>query len=163
MAKKRSYRIVHESYLAEWLGITYPPGTWRTNVRLGDKLLGREIQGLTEEERRALMPFGASADAIVCLPRETHIVEAMVRHEPGAMEDLLKYKELLPYTTGYEKAAEKPIRLIILTPLELGWYEKFYNKYGVEVAHYSPLWIREYLASYPRKYWRGKLSGLPSA
>ena len=160
MAKARRYRIVHEDYLIEWLGSSFPPGTWRTNVRLGDKLIAKEAKALTESERRWLLPFGASADAVVVNKGEAIIVEAMVRHEPGSIEDLLKYKELLPYTTGYEWTKDKPIRLILLTPLELGWFENFCRKHGVEVVHYKPLWVEEYLHTYPRYEWRGKLSTL---
>jgi hypothetical protein len=162
MQERRSYRIVHEDYIVEWLGINYPAGSWRTNVPLGDKLIQKEVR-LTAEERRQLGGMlGANADAIAIIADGVHIIEAMVRHEPGALEDLLKYKELLAYTSGLEHLAEKPIRLILLTPLSLGWYEKFANKLGIEVKYYSPPWILEYLHSYPRAYWRGKLSRLSS-
>jgi hypothetical protein len=156
--EKRKYRQVHDDYLIEWLGITYPPGTWRTNVRMGDELFARK-EGLTEGERLQLLGLlGACADAVVFLPTETHIIEAMVRHEPGAAEDLLKYKWLLPYTSTLKNRVKEPIRLFILTPLELGGIEKFYNTLGIEVKHYSPMWIIEYLHSYPHKEWRGKLA-----
>jgi len=160
MAEKRRYRIVHEAYLVEWLGITYPAGTWKTNVPLGDKLIRKE-EPLTPEERRQLGGMlGANIDAIAVLPTEVHLIEAMVRHEPGAIEDLLKYRELLPHTTGLEPLTNRPIKLILVTPLELGWYEQFANKLGVEIRHYRPPWILEYLHTYPRKYWRGQLSRL---
>jgi len=160
LAKTRRYRIVHEDYLIEWLGSTFPPGTWRTNVRLGDLLIAKEKPISPAERAQLGGMFGASVDAVVVHKGEVILVEAMVRHEPGSGEDLLKYKMLLPYTTGYEWTKDKPIRLIILTPLELGWYEKFYNSLGIEVVHYKPLWIEEYLHTYPHKEWRGKLSRL---
>ncbi|MHC1630762.1 MAG: hypothetical protein ACXQT4_00430, partial [Methanotrichaceae archaeon] len=97
----RKYRIVHESYLTEWLGITYPPGTWITNVRLG-KVKPPATERLTPEEQRLLIgAFGASADAIVLLPDKVVIVEVMIRHEPGAGEDLLKYKMLFKETEDF--------------------------------------------------------------
>ncbi|MEM2370602.1 MAG: hypothetical protein QXH51_06840 [Candidatus Bathyarchaeia archaeon] len=160
MEVKRKYTQVHEMYLVEWLGLNYPPGTWRTNVRLGDKLIAFPAEGLTEEERRLRLAFAASVDAVVLLPKEVHLVEAMVRHEPGVMEDLLAYKELFPYTTGFEPYKDLPIKLILVTPLELGWKGRFYMKYGIHIVHYSPTWILQYLHTYPRKEWRGKLSAL---
>jgi len=153
---------VHEAYLAEWLGVNYPPGTWRTNVRLGDKLLAKTVKGVTPNELRWLMGFTASADAVCLLPTETHLIEAMVRHEPGVMEDLLKYHELIKWTSGYEQAAAKTIKLKLLTPLELGWTGEFYAKYGIETVHYSPPWILEYLHTYPHYEQRGRLSTLPT-
>jgi len=158
--KQRKNRLVHEPYLVEWLGVTYPPGTWRTNVYLGDKLLAEGLTAVTPRELSLLSKFAANVDAICLLPFETHLVEAMVRHEPGVLEDLYKYRELLPYTRGYEQAATKTIRLKLVTPLELGWMEGFYQRHGVEVIHYSPPWILEYLHTYPRREWRGKLSAL---
>jgi hypothetical protein len=157
---RRAYRQVHEVYLIEWLGFMFPPGSWRTNVMLGDKLIAPTLPVDELEKRYITKPLAASADAIVFLPEKIVIVEAMVRHEPGAGEDLLKYKHLFPQTTGMEKYKGLPIELVILTPLELGWYENFYNSLGIKVVHYSPAWIWEYLGSYPRREWRGKLSSL---
>ena len=157
---KRKYRIVHESYLAEWLGMHFPPGTWRTNVRLGKVRLPAPHE-LTPAERRFLKgAFGASADAIVFLPDKVIIIEAMVRHEPGALEDLIKYKMLFKETEEFREHWNKPIELILLTPLEAPTYEKLAKHFGVKVVKYKPLWILEYLHTYPRKEWRGKLSGI---
>jgi len=156
----RKYRIVHESYLVEWLGITYPPGTWITNVRLG-KVKVPEEQKLTPQERRLLLgAFGASADAIVLLPNKVVIVEAMVRHEPGAGEDLLKYKMLFKETERFKEHWNKPIELVILTPLDVTAYERFYREMGIKVVNYRPAWIIEYLNTYPARFRRGKLSSV---
>jgi len=153
----RQYRIVHEDFLVEWLGITYPPGTWRTNVRLG-RIRQPAPHELPPAERRLLRgAFGAQADAIVLLPDEVHIIEAMVRHEPGALEDLIKYKLLFKETEEFRSHWNKPIRLILLTPLKLGFYEKLANYLGIEVAYYRPAWIQEYLNTYPPRFRRGRL------
>ena len=157
---KRKYRIVHESYLAEFLGITFPPGTWRANVRLG-KVRPPAPHELTPEERRMLKgAFGASADAIVILPDKVIIIEAMVRHEPGALEDLIKYKMLFRETEEFRSHWNKPIELWIITPLDLPFYEKLAEKMGIKVVKYKPSWILEYLHTYPRHFWRGKLSSV---
>jgi len=163
MAKKRRYRPVHEAYLTEWLGLKFPPGTWRTSVKLGDMLIRPEASTLTPSERRLLLPFAAEADAIVLYKKTLWIIEAMVRHEPGAGEDLLKYKALVPYTSSLQPYKDWPIKLVILTPLELGWYEQFYRSLGIQVEYYAPPWIIEYITSYPRRFWRGKLSRLGGA
>jgi len=157
---KRTYRIVHESYLAEWLAMNFPPGTWRTNVRLGKVIPPGRKKLLAPEERLLLYAFGASADAIVLLPDKVIIVEAMVRHEPGALEDLLKYKELFKMTEEFREHWHKPIELILLTPLDVPFYEKFAQKFGVKVVKYKPMWIIEYLHTYARRFWRGKLSSI---
>jgi len=157
---RRKYRIVHESYLAEWLGINYPAGTWRTNVRLGDIQIPPGEKLTPEEERMLKGAFGAIADAIVLLPDKVIIVEAMVRHDPGSGEDLLKYEILFRETKEFKEHWNKPIEKIIVTPLEIGPYIRFYEKMGVRVIKYTPLWIQEYLGTYPPRHRRGKLSGL---
>jgi len=157
---KRKYRIVHESYLAEWLGITFPPGTWRTNVRLGKVKSPEERKLGIEEQRLLLGAFGASADAIVLLPEKVVIVEAMVRHEPGAGEDLLKYEMLFKETLEFHDFWDKPIEKIIVTPLDVSAYERVYKAMGVKVVNYRPVWILEYLGTYPARFRGGKLSGL---
>jgi len=156
----RKYRNVHETYLAEYLGITYPPGTWRTNVRLG-RVRVPETEKLSPQERRLLLgAFGASADAIVLLPDRVVIIEAMVRHEPGAGEDLLKYRMLFRETEEFKEYWDKPIDMVLLTPLDVTAYERFYREMGIRVEVYRPAWILEYLGTYPARYRRGKLSGL---
>ena len=82
----------------------------------------------------------------------------MVRHEPGAVEDLLKYKRLFYETEEFREHWHKPVELILLTPLDLPFYEKFAQEHGVKVVKYKPLWILEYLHTYPRRFWRGKIS-----
>lgn len=153
---RRRYRIVHESYLVEWLGLNFPPGSWRTNVRLGKVKVPPGAVLTPEEERYLRGAFAASADAIVFLENEVLIVEAMVRHEPGAVEDLLKYKRLFLSDPAFKEHWGKRIRLVLLTPLELGEYEKFAKEHGIEVVKYTPPWILEYLHSYPRSFWRAR-------
>jgi len=155
---KRKYRIVHESYLIEWLGLTYPVGTWATNVRLGRIREINRVPPITPEEKRFLMPFLASVDAIVLLPDQVHLIEAMVRHEPGIIEDLLKYEELFKVTEEFKPHWEKPIRKIIVSPLAIPWYEEFGKRYDIQFITYRPIWILEYLGTYPRRHRRGQLS-----
>jgi len=84
-------------------------------VRLG-KPKEPERRELTPEERRMLLgAFGAIADAIVLLPTKVVIVEAMVRHEPGSAEDLLKYRWLFKETEEFKEHWQKPIELVIVT------------------------------------------------
>ena len=83
-----------------------------------------------------------------------------MRHEPGAGEDLLKYKTLFRETEEFREHWNKPIELIILTPLDVSAYERFYREMGIKVVNYRPLWILEYLGTYPPRFRRGKLSGL---
>jgi len=136
--------------------MNFPPGTWRTNVTLGRVKVPPGAALTPEEYAYIRESFGAQADAIVFLPDEVIIVEAMIRHEPGAVEDLLRYKDLFLTDETFKEHWRKRIRLLLLTPLELGEYEEFARRRGIEVVRYSPPWVWEYLYTYPRRFRRGK-------
>jgi hypothetical protein len=158
MTKK--YRQPHESYLTEWLGMNFPPGSWRTNVTVGKVKVPENMSLLPEEYANLREALGAQADAMVFLPDQVIIVEAMIRHEPGVLEDLLKYKRLFFKDDTFEKYWSMPLRLLLLTPLDLGEYEKMAVDMGIEVVHYNPAWVQAYLATYPRRAGRGKTSSV---
>jgi len=152
---KRLYRPVGESYLTEWLGITYPPGTWRTNVPLGDVEVPETVR-LTEAEARFVKkPLRPIADAVVVLRDEVHLVEAKIREDRGKIEQLLMYEYLFPKTPEYRAHRDKRIRKLLVTPKDQGGFEEFLRKYGIEVVYYRPPWIQEYLGTLPRRQQRG--------
>ena len=158
---ERKYQPVGEAYLTEWLGITYPPGTWRTNVPLGSTKT-YNVRVRSEAEARFLTkPFRPIADAVVVLPNEVHIIECKVREDRGKLEQLLVYEYLFPSTPEYARYKDFPIRKILLTPKPMGSFEKFLARYGIEVAYYRPTWILEYLNSLERKSRRGYGASFP--
>lgn len=160
MARKRKYRIIHEDFLGEYLALNFPPGSFRTNVPLG-KVEEPERGGVSVEEKRMLRSaMGGRADAVVVHNHRVIIIECIIRHEPGSLEDLMKYKKLLRETPRYQKYSNYPIELWILTPLDMPWYEEFAEDLGIKVEKYKPAWVFEYLQSYPRRFQRGKLSSL---
>jgi hypothetical protein len=140
--------------------MNFPPGSWRTNVTIGKVITPPGVTLLPEEYANLRETFGAQADAVVFLPNEVIIIEAMVRHEPGVLEDLMKYKRLFLKDDTFSKYHALPLRLVLLTPLDLGEYEKMAVDMGIEVVRYTPTWIREYLATYPRRAGRGKTSSV---
>jgi len=152
---KRKYRPVAEAYITEWLGITYPPGTWRTNVPFGTVEVPEYLSVTPEELRFMTKGFRPIADAVVFLEDEVHIVEAKIRDERGKVEQLLIYEYLFDKTPEFKPHWGKKIRKILLTPKDQGDFEKFLRKYGIEVVYYRPAWIIEYLGTLDRRYRRG--------
>lgn len=148
---ERRYRPVAESYLTEWLGITYPPGTWKTNVALGDVKTPEFLRMTPAEARFVKRSFRPIADAVVVLQDEVHLVECKIRDDRGKIEQLLIYEYLFPKTPEYRPHWKKKIRKILLTPKDVGGLAKFLEKYGIEVVQYKPPWILEYLGSLNRK------------
>jgi len=156
----RKYRNVHESYLTEFLMLNFPPGTWKTNVDLGNVKVPENVSVTPEEYRYLKRSFAATADAVVFLEDKVVIIEAMVRDEPGAIEDLLRYKKLFQEDTDFIQYRDKPIELWLVTPLQSPHKQKMAEEMGIKWVYYSPAWIWEYLSRYERKFWRGSLSSV---
>lgn len=155
---KRKYEIIAESYLTEWLGITYPPGTWRTNVNIGMPAIPEE-ERLTPAELRAIRRgWTGKADAVVFLPEEVHIVEAKIRDDRGKIEQLLLYKWLFYRDESFRPYWDKRVKLILLTPKDQGILEEFMAEFGIQVIYYRPLWVQEYLGTLRPFERRGTLS-----
>lgn len=152
---KQPYNPVGESYLTEWLGITYPPGTWRTNVALGEVTVPANMVMSSSEARFVVQAWRPVADAVVVLRDQVHLVECKVRDDRGKMEQLLEYDYLFPKTAEYRAEWGKPRRLILLTPKDQGEYQKFLEMYGITVVYYSPPWVLEYLGGLGSRYRRG--------
>ena len=142
----RKYRIVHERMLLEYLLKTYPPGSWRTNVRLGMPHPEVARVALTPEEQRMLVITLPMADAVVLLRDQVHILECVVRPEWWKITQLKVYGRLFPMTEEYRPHWEKPIRLVLLTAILNPFMEWLARDEGVEVVRYRPIWIDTYYA-----------------
>jgi len=141
----RIYRQVHDQYLITWLMKTYPWGTYRLNARLGEV-----IPWIAERyaERGIKMAGGmirARCDALVILPDEVHIVEALVRPEWHKIMQLEMYESLFRMTPEYREHWHKPIRKILLVTIRIPMMELEAEKRGIEIVEYRPFQTEEYL------------------
>ena len=140
---------MHEPFLVEWLMKTYPDGTWTTNVRLGRPSPERAAMALTPEEERMLTVWHASADAVVVLPDEVHIVEAMVRPEWEKISKLKMYGHLLGVTEEYRPHWYKPRRLIVVAAVTNELVEWFARQEGITWIRYTTPLAEEYRRTLP--------------
>jgi len=143
------YQIVHEPMLVEWLARTYPAGTWRVNVRLGmphPEILRVSVR---PEVQRMVKITTPSADAVVTLPDEVHIIECLVRPEWWKILMLKVYGKLFPMTEEFRPHWEKPISLIVLAALYDPFMEWIAREEGVRVIYYRPPWLEPYYATQP--------------
>jgi len=159
--KKRKYRIVHEPLIAEWCAMRYPVGAWTVNVRVGP--LPEWVEKLTvmPRFRRVARVMLAEVDAIVLLPEEVHIIEAMVRDEPGKVTELKIAKDLFLRDPTFKEHWKKRIRLILLTPIYNPFLKSVCEREGIEYVFYRPEWILPYLGSLPIRWRAGRLHGVP--
>jgi len=143
------YRIIHEPLLSEWLTRTYPPFTWRTNVRLGVPRPEILALAVTPELRRMVTIVTPSVDALVLLADKTVIVEAMVRDAPGKIEELKLYKQLLLQDPKFKHRWTLPVELILLTPIINPLIKIRCEAEGIRYEIYRPEWIIPYLETLP--------------
>ena len=144
----RRYTIVHEQYLLEWLVKNYPPGTWKTNVRLGavsPELIERTTN---ESERRALKIWAFQADAVVFLEDKIVIVEALVRPEWWKLLQLEEYERAFRSTPEFARYADWPIEKVLLTTIDSPYHRAMAEERGIRVVLYQPPWILPYMQRY---------------
>jgi len=144
MAPGRTYRVVHERMLLEFLLKTYPPGSWFTNVRLGMPHPEVARVALTPEEERMLWITLPMADAVVILPDRVDILECIVRPEWWRITQLKVYGKLFPMTERFREHWKKPVRLILLTAILNPFMEWLARDEGISVVLYRPIWIDPY-------------------
>jgi len=154
--KRRRYRIVHEPYLVEWLMRTYPPGTWRVNVRLGAVAPELEELAVTPEEKRALHLWRPQADAVVVLPDKVVIVEAYIRAEVKKLAQLKLYERALKVTEEFREQWHKPTELILLAAIWDPTVIRMCEEYGIRYVFYRPQWIERYIETLPGRFRRGQ-------
>jgi len=160
MARNRTYRILHEPLLHEWLMRTYPPGTWRTNVRVGPVAPELKREDMTPEEARMLKIVVGSVDGLVLLRDKVVIVECMIRDEPGKIQHLKNYRQLFLADPEFAAHHKKPIELVLLTPLDNPFIRAMAEREGVRYVHYRPAWIEPLLGQYPKRIGGPRFQGL---
>jgi len=156
----RKYNILSEQYVTEWLAMKYPVGTWQTNVQLGELDTSQYFVQPTDSEIAATKPWLPECDALVILPDEVHIIEAKIRDDRGKVEQLLLYGFLFKRTQRFRQHWNKPVKLILLTPMQQGNLEKWLNSLGITVAYYTPAWLLDYLGKLPKRQLRAAGSAI---
>ncbi len=105
------------------------------------------IPGLSEKAgNRLLSSGGLYVDAIVKRSGELLLIEAKVEMESQALGQLLIYRELIKKTPGFDALTDGDIVLRMVSPIAKPWIDSVLAKYGIEVDHWAPKWIIDYLA-----------------
>jgi len=85
-------------------------------------------------------------DAILRLQTGVVLIEAKVERESHAIGQLIMYADLLGVTPEWEWTRDFPVRVRLVSPVIKPDIDNMARRLGIEVVHYSPKWILEYLA-----------------
>ena len=147
--KKREYRIVHEDYLTSWLTANFPPGTWKTNVRLGAPVPEMLEPVIGPEEVQALRIWTPQADAVVILPDRVYVIEALVRPEWWKIFVLYTYVDLFGKTEEFREHGGKPRQGIVLSTMINRYWQAQAETLGIRFVIYRTRKVEEYLGTLP--------------
>ena len=139
------YRMIERRYVIEYVFKRFKEAVWRGfNVRLG----------MPPEEWRKRYPelshrwwkvWMAYADAVVVTDDAIWIIEAKIRNPRTAIGQLLDYRERLKVTPEFKQWLNRPIKLLLVIPIPAPEIESLAKNYGIEVDHYLPEWVANYM------------------
>jgi len=132
--------------VAEWVTQTWPAAIWKFRVDVGDLTPAMSATGLSAAELRKLGRSRRWVDAMVIEPRTVHLIEAKIRLEPGALEQLELYKELWPRTPEFAELVDRDLQLHLVYAVEDPVLTAIARRRGVQVHIYHPPWVDDYLA-----------------
>jgi len=142
---------VHERIMIEYLTKHYAPGTWTTNVRVGQVRPEIEAMFLTPKEQRMARGYTYIADAVVLGENEVVILEIETEIFIKAVCQVEFYGHLFGTTERFKKHWHKPRRLIVVSVAESDLLRWWANIHGVDWVVYKPVWWEEHQATRGRR------------
>lgn len=132
--------------MSEYVAMQFPNSPVTFNLRLFTPK-SVAISGLSKEaSNRLLSRAGLYVDALIQHGGGVILIEAKVEMESQALGQLLIYKELIKETPGYVYLTDEAITLRLVSPIKKPWIDDVLAKYDIEVDHWAPKWIIDYLA-----------------
>src|SRR5712691_2924014 len=132
--------------VAEWVTQTWPHAIIKFRVDVGDLTPAMSATGLSAAELRKLGRSRRWVDAMVVEPATVHLVEAKIRLEPGALEQLELYKALFPLTPELAHLQHITPTLHLVFAVEDPALSAIARERGVLVHTFHPPWVDDYLA-----------------
>ena len=160
----RTYTHREARLLTEWAVREFPGAELRFRVQLGAYDPSLDDSDLSQRELRALGVWRRFVDLLVVEPGRIHLVEAKLRGEPGALEQLDLYARLVPLTPELAPYRERPIVRHLVWAIRDPVIEAIARERGIVVHLFSPPWVDEYFTGLAaRKRAQRKESGLLGA
>lgn len=148
--------------LREWAAVKYPGYFLREQVRVGPT--HESVVGVTIPPAlaAALKNWNWYCDGLIVLPDSVLIIEAKVHPDPGAVGQVLFYREIAIGTPELAPLLALPWYPVVLWAEIDDGLNKWAQKFGVRVEVYTPQWIADYLQSVQLRH-RRSVSSMPVA
>lgn len=135
-------------YIAEYLAETYPPGTYQSNVPLGD--IPEEIVSMHGVKMGGAIfrPSRRRIDA-VCWDGDTYkLIESKIRDPFEGLSRLPTYLILARRSLDLPHYTEQPFEMVLVTPFALDWIKDAARDAGITLVVYWRDWIADYIREY---------------
>jgi len=131
--------------LREWAAVKYPGVYLREQVRVGpthESVVGVAINPVLES---MLRNWNWYCDGLIALPDQVLIIEAKVHPDPGAVGQVLFYRQIAISTPELTPLLQLPWFPVVLWAEVDDGVAKFAQQMGCRVEVYTPPWIADYL------------------
>lgn len=154
----RRYRMVHDQALTRFLIRNFPPGSFRTNVRLGPLPERAYRADIKPEERNLYRVYCPRVDAIVFLPDKTLLIEYATYNNPQKVFQVLNNVEAFLKDPDYALYRNKPVVPCIVVPRTNFYLEELCRKWGVQLFVDTQEDVLKYLQTLRPRYREGHFS-----
>jgi hypothetical protein len=145
-----STRLLHEwSILQPWVT---PP---QYELRLGPTPLSAAQPSLTPEILALLRNSNRYADLVGITAKEIQVVEAKMIADPGAVSQVLHYRDLVYATPLLRQYTSRVVQPVLLWAVDDAIVHQTAVRQGIRVIVFTPAWVNEYLQ---RSFLRGRRS-----
>jgi hypothetical protein len=143
-----STRLLHEwSINQPWIT---PPDY---ELRLGPTPLTTQLSGLTPGMQALLRNSNRYADLVGITDKEIQVVEAKMIADPGAVSQVLHYRDLVYATPLLQQYTARVVQPVLLWAVDDAIVHKTAVRQGIRVIVFTPSWVAEYLQ---RSFLRGR-------
>lgn len=135
-------------YASQYLKETYPPGTFTTNVPLGE--IPQEIVTMHGVQLGGAIyrPSRRRIDA-VCWHGDTYkLVEFKVRDPFEGLSRLPTYLSLARRTLDLPHYVDQPFEMVLVVPFSLDWIKNAAQDAGITLVEKYYDWIADYIREY---------------
>ena len=135
-----STRLLHEwSVMQPWV---VPP---IYELRLGPTPLTADAPSLTPGMQALLRNSNRYADMLGITDREIQVIEAKMIADPGAVSQVLHYRDLVYQTALLRQYTTRVVQPVLLWAVDDAIVHQTAVRQGIRVIVFTPSWVMDYL------------------